>query len=570
MSGAEVLSYACGKFEEQKYEEALEGFILAYAKGYERQWILENIYNCYMAGNEHEFRKAFEACGCGTGISYEECILDFIPYREGEYYIFDKEQQAFWGIFSVEELQNTEADFAIQKLEFSDISVELDWNWKKKIGILTAAKRKKIYAICHDRYRSVSFCKIPELGSYMQNVRIFSSREEFQKYFHDNTSVYLPGSHHGTEESQLAIQEIIKQEHAYRITPVGRDTGNILLTIAIPTYNRGGLLLDRLENLLSMDYDAEIEILVSNHGTVKYKEEYQKASQIRDARLHYVDHGEELPYMENWRRAVGLSKGKYVLLVSDEDDVIIGALEHYLGVLSENPDVGIIRARTMEQAAYIEEDKYAKRGYEAFREGFLRQNYLSGMFFRRKDFIESHFEKLDVYRGNSFYDNYPHEWWFATLCFLGDYMEDSTCLIVEDASLLPAKAAKKERGEVEEISLPVYAKYEKRFEQAEGYLAFLRLMRDKGNAEEELIQAALELMIRKTAMMLIISYQFGDKKDIIQEVIDHYMEFYSNALDEFHLSEERRNRVILVIALCCVEIMKKKEEDSNDKGFEGI
>lgn len=39
---------------------------------------------------------------------------------------------------------------------------------------------------------------------------------------------------------------------------------------------------------------------------------------------------------ENWENVIYLSHGKYVLMVSDEDDVILSALEHYLKILKEN------------------------------------------------------------------------------------------------------------------------------------------------------------------------------------------------------------------------------------------
>ena len=91
LSEKELLAYACDRFEEENFEEALEAFVLAYTKGYEQEWILSNIYNCYLEGNQKEFRNTYQNLACDTEISYEECLLDFIPYRDGEYYIFDKE-----------------------------------------------------------------------------------------------------------------------------------------------------------------------------------------------------------------------------------------------------------------------------------------------------------------------------------------------------------------------------------------------------------------------------------------------------------------------------------------------
>ena len=55
-----LYTYACEKFEQQKYDEALEAFILLYGKGYERDWIKNSIYQCYVDGNESQFKSVFE------------------------------------------------------------------------------------------------------------------------------------------------------------------------------------------------------------------------------------------------------------------------------------------------------------------------------------------------------------------------------------------------------------------------------------------------------------------------------------------------------------------------------
>ncbi len=90
------------------------------------------------------------------------------------------------------------------------------------------------------------------------------------------------------------ISEILSKEHEYRLTNVGRNRDNILLTIGIPTHNRGNLLLKRLEKLLKMNYDAEIEIVVCKNGNDLYQSEYAEAAKIDDARLSYYGTDEEL------------------------------------------------------------------------------------------------------------------------------------------------------------------------------------------------------------------------------------------------------------------------------------
>ena len=56
----ELLEYACRKFQDEQYDEALEAFVLAYQKGYERDWVIENIYACYMSGNEDTFQNTYK------------------------------------------------------------------------------------------------------------------------------------------------------------------------------------------------------------------------------------------------------------------------------------------------------------------------------------------------------------------------------------------------------------------------------------------------------------------------------------------------------------------------------
>lgn len=75
----EVLGLAYIKFEEKKYDQALELFIAVYNAGYEKKAILQNLYNCYISGNEMVFRETFEIQRRKNFCSYDECNLDFFP-----------------------------------------------------------------------------------------------------------------------------------------------------------------------------------------------------------------------------------------------------------------------------------------------------------------------------------------------------------------------------------------------------------------------------------------------------------------------------------------------------------
>lgn len=75
-----------------------------------------------------------------------------------------------------------------------------------------------------------------------------------------------------------------------------------------------------------------------------YQEEYHEIAEISDARLRYFDHNQTLLSKLSWRKTIGLGKGKYVLFVSDEDDILLESLEYYLAVLRAHLGLPFISA----------------------------------------------------------------------------------------------------------------------------------------------------------------------------------------------------------------------------------
>lgn len=543
-----LLGYACEQFESGAYDAALEAFILLYTRGYEREWVLENIYNCYMAGNEAEFRKNFEHWNTRDKLPYEECILDFIPYREGEYYIYDKEIQEFRGIFSTNRMKNVTRQEDFRQMEFSALAVAMYWDWRDLPGILEEARYHKVYAVCQDMNRCASFFKIPELSGYASNIMLFSNTEEFQYYFHEHTSVYLPKLCAEIENEKKTLLEIINQEHEYRLTPEGRSTDNVLLTIAIPTYGRGNLVLERMKNLLQMSYDAEIEIAISKNGMESYQKEYQQVSQIPDARMIYYDHEKTIWPTENWRYVVGMSHGKYVLFVSDEDDVVLPALEHYLRLLTDYPDVNVVRAKTMFQYSYISARSYGKKGLDAFKYSFLSQNYLSGLIVRREDFIKEDFASLERFSENEFYMYYPHGWWCAVLSQKGDNLFEPVVLVQEgDAVMQPEGQG----------ALPKYATYDARMKQFRGIVEFLHWMMDE-NPEGAFL--GLEVAIRKTLHLFRGARIYRYDIEHYEEWIDRFCGQVIDAIDEFILKEQQKMELLQELQFHCRNLLKEHEQ----------
>lgn len=552
LTGQQLLDYACEQFENGAYDAALEAFILAYEKGYEKEWVLENIYSCYMAGNEAEFQKNYAHWNTGDKPKYEGLTLDFIPYREGEYYIYDKETQNFRGIFSIDSVNYVTRQENFRQMEFSALALAMHWDWSSLPEILAEAGYHKVYSVCQDMNKCASFFKIPELTEYAKNIMLFPDMEAFQHYFHEHTSEYLPKLCVGTEEGKKRLLDIINQEHTYRLTPEGRNTDNVLLTIGIPTHDRGNLLLKRLENLIQMPYDAEVEFAISKHGTLFYQDEYRHASEIVDARINYDGYDKELTMTQNWRNVVKIAHGRYVMMVSDEDDVIVSAMEHYLNLLNSHNEVGLVRSRTMVQYSAVCSDAYYQKGEDAFFSGLFLGNYLSGTIYNKSAFMSANIEFWEEnFSENKFYHIYPHVWWQAILAFEGDYVVDSACFIQEGESVSREQV---ERYINEGVDVGVaeivdecqeieqYATYGERIKQFQGAA---ELIWDFDKLSQEMKARALyQIMMKTLYLMHMVCVGYKYKPEEYPEYLAKFVDEIIKVAQQWKLDAEWQKKIL--------------------------
>lgn len=535
MDNKELFQHAYDLFQQQKYDQALEIYVVLYNKGYEKEWIKTNIYSCYVEGNEKEFRDTYKKSKKCVRIKYEECALDFIPYQEGKYYIYDKKKEKFVGIFSMDELKKQKPDQGIKNIEFGSIGIATSGIWSELLHILCIASKRKIYMICPELERNSSFYKIPELADFMKNVQIFSSIQEFQQFFHQNIEQYLPTIIYGKSEDQKTMLEIVHNEHEYRLTKEGRSTKNVLLTIGIPSYHRGNLVLKRLQNLCKMNYDAEIEFVISKNGTGIYQKEYDSILELSDARINYFDHQKDLKPEINWHYVVEMAHGKYVMFVSDEDDVVLGALDHYLAFLQNNQEVNLIRAKTEYQYSMVDAC-YGKKGLDAFEKSFLSQSYLSGLIIKREDFLNADLLAFEKYSDNLFYQDYPHEWWCVEMNKRGDYLMDSEILISEQESVLAKEEGYSEANSNEQENfIPIYATYEHRLKQFVGMVDYLCKFMD---GKQEWLKTGMDLVMRKVAWLFFSALDRKHDMGNYEQYAKEYEQICKKSIEKLEISIE--------------------------------
>lgn len=552
MDYRELLDYGCLKFENNEYEEALETFIWLYQNGYEQEWILNNIYSCYVDGNENEFRQSYSKSGNSDICAYEDCTLDFVPYRDGEYFVFNKTEKIFMGVFSINDFNTEHKPAIFERDEFSDVVIENDWDYRNFSNVIAGATDRKIYMIANDIRKAASFYKIPEFTANFNNIILFPGEKQYRDYFHKNTMVYLPKiifTENKTYED--GVKKIFDEEHAYRLTDEGRNSENVILTIGIPTHNRGNLLLKRLEHLLPMKYDAEIEIVVAKNGNALYQDEYRQASEIKDSRYVYCGVDDELRPEVNWHNVVTHANGKYVLFISDEDEVVLESLDHYLKLLKTGINVAQIRAKTSSQYKKLKK-QYGVQGTDAFKLVFLGQNYLSGLIVNRRKFLDADLLKLEKHWDNAFYRTYPHEWWCACLSKAGDSITEPILLIEEKEAVLQQEnqlyeqmgLVKKNEYMDQNSGLPSYATFDGRFDQFDGQVEFLELYMSD---DPEAVYIGLKMAIDKLSILLHITSTYGCEKEKYAQIIHDFIEKAQDSISKFNFNKDQINELLMRI-----------------------
>src|SRR5271155_1124204 len=97
-----------------------------------------------------------------------------------------------------------------------------------------------------------------------------------------------------------------------------------LVTVAIPTFNRVGLLKDCVFSALAQSY-KRFEVLVSDNASTDGTPEF--LATISDPRLRVVQQKSNIGLNGNWNACLTAAKGEYIVFVSDDDWVNLDFLD---------------------------------------------------------------------------------------------------------------------------------------------------------------------------------------------------------------------------------------------------
>ena len=152
-------------------------------------------------------------------------------------------------------------------------------------------------------------------------------------------------------------------------------------SICIPTYNRGQIVYDTVSNILKSDRQ-DIEVVVSNNCSTDNTEELLLS--IKDSRFKYFKN-EYNNGADNMISVLTYATGEYLMLLSDEDDVVFQNLDTYIQQLKQ------FKPAVMFGTSAVDRYRYAYKGsmhikdcYEALKVLGFGETYLSGYIYNRK------------------------------------------------------------------------------------------------------------------------------------------------------------------------------------------
>lgn len=241
----------------------------------------------------------------------------------------------------------------------------------------------------------------------------------------------------------------------------------MLLSICIPSYNRGHRAVELVKKLLAMPYgEDKIEVLCSNNGSDKYIQEYKKLSQIEDKRFLYHEFAENQGFAVNVNQVIKMSHGDFCMLLSDEDEIIEENLDNYLRFLELHPELSLVKGCT--SLAYSDlKTQYISQREEALDSFYMMGNYISGTIYNRSvisDEVIVHY--ATQYEGNEAYYYYVHLFLDAYALLQGNFCSSDLLLIAEGIPADHFYLAPNSPNQ----SVPVFGTYESRLKQMHGFI----------------------------------------------------------------------------------------------------
>lgn len=128
-----------------------------------------------------------------------------------------------------------------------------------------------------------------------------------------------------------------------RIKELNNPPTDILLTIAIPTYNRG-LFLDLCLRQITKQWqglEKKVEVIVSNNHSTDHTEDVVRSYLAKAYPVRYLSNEVNVGAERNLVQCFRAATGRYILILSDDDLLLDGALARIVSFL-EKDNYGVV------------------------------------------------------------------------------------------------------------------------------------------------------------------------------------------------------------------------------------
>lgn len=423
MSVTDILEYAFERFNNGEYKEAMKGFMAAHVGSEnpeEKEEIFQVIFKNFIEPNEEEFRQAYEknveklisdkVVSNEVVPEYEELSLYMIPISDSEYYVWDRNNDCFWGSDSI----STATWNSKAKKMFDSIIID---GFSDLRAILTEFK-EYLYANSYfvltendARNRFFSFLMLPSILEMLpDSIHIYDDRQQLADFLYE-TGNYIPKTIKTINDYDYS--DMMQKIHNKRLLEPKKNMPYV--SIAIPTFNRGKKALENVHNLLKLLLDEEIEIVICNNSSKEQQEYYDEIEKIaeKDSRIKYKVMPSEA-FEDSFVNVLKAVRTKYAILCSDEDFLINENITYALQELYEHVGYGIISfgTDTGYSDGYYRFDKgiEKKPGSSGLQAGF-GCNYITGLcvnveYLKKSNVISEYETKYK--RKNGYYNQYTH------------------------------------------------------------------------------------------------------------------------------------------------------------------
>jgi len=166
-----------------------------------------------------------------------------------------------------------------------------------------------------------------------------------------------------------------------------------ILTISIPTYNRGVLVKGLFENLIAeikqYGLQDKVEIQITNNCSTDNTEQVITSYLEENPYIFYTKNETNIGLGPNVLKCMDIANGKYCLLLGDDDRVNPGVLPKLISFLENHPDTGILvdtalnkkykveRTTTLDLIPFLEKYYYfmGNAGVFVVLSSFIKENY---------------------------------------------------------------------------------------------------------------------------------------------------------------------------------------------------